>query len=360
MARADSNKNNNNRKCPPRPRLPPPGDDVIAGRTRQQKRATMIASKWNNFLPTPIKIVIFSYLDQESLMNLNLVSKHSNHIICNEPGNKNKIIPVFEIGDIPMTVLCQNLLNHSLNRETNNKLQRYQIMRFKDSYKYKNDKDDTDLSADAFMELIIETTKKVRLTGITSLDIDGYTFRHRNYLDRHYQNNLMQTFSFILPNLREVNSSYMPVNGRTLRAFSKNCPLLEKVTLNNNDIDTLNNSNGLAAFKLDGSDMRHSNCLKEIYFDSSGFECGSYRNAIEDLNDQPEIYMLHRCCKALERVSIRNPKLYCNKDYKTISQDTLIKFVRNAPLTLRWFRSDLTLDNMKMLRLERPGIELLN
>ena len=38
----------------------------------------------------------------------------------------------------------------------------------------------------------------------------------------------------------------------------------------------------------------------------------------------------------------------------------LIKFVRNAPPTLRWFRSDLTSDNMEMLRMERPEIELLN
>ena len=325
MARAISNKNNNNRKCPPRPRLPPPGDDVIAGRTRQQKRATMIASKWNNFLPTPIKIEIFSYLDQESLMNLSLVSKQSHDIICNEPGNKNKIIPVFEIGDIPMTVLCQNLLNHVRNKETKNKLQRYQIMRVDDSCKCMIDVNEN-FPSEGFMEIIGETIEKVRITGITSLDIDGYTFRHRNYLDRHYQNNLMQTFSFILPNLREVNSSYMPVNGRTLRAFSKNCPLLEKVTLNNNDIDTLNNSNGLAAFKLDGSDMRHSNCLKEINFDSSVFECGLYRNAIEDLNDQPEVYMFHYCCKALERVSIRNPK-FCHEDNKTISQDTFLLLV---------------------------------
>ena len=41
-------------------------------------------------------------------------------------------------------------------------------------------------------------------------------------------------------------------------------------------------------------------------------------------------------------------------------RNALIKFVRNAPPTLHWFRSDLTLDNMTMLRMERPGIELLN
>ena len=88
-----------------------------------------------------------------------------------------------------------------------------------------------------------------------------------------------------------------------------NCPLLETVSLNNDDIFE-NNNNAFAAIRLDGSDMRHSNSLKEIYMDSSSFECRlSHRNAIEDLNNRPEIYMLHRCCKALERVSIRNSKL---------------------------------------------------
>jgi hypothetical protein len=38
----------------------------------------------------------------------------------------------------------------------------------------------------------------------------------------------------------------------------------------------------------------------------------------------------------------------------------LIKFVPNAPMSLRWFRSDLTHANMNVLRLERPGIELFN
>ncbi|OEU07394.1 hypothetical protein FRACYDRAFT_251199 [Fragilariopsis cylindrus CCMP1102] len=351
MAQANSNsiKNINNRKCPPRPpRRPPPGDDGIAGRTRQQKRTT-IASEWKN-LDIPIKIEIFSYLDQESLMNLSLVSKQSNDIICKELGNKNKIIPVFEIGLISMPALCQNLLNHSLNRETNNKLQRYQIMRFKDSYKYT--KDETNLSVEAFMELQRETMRKVRFTGITSLDFDGFSLSDQ-ITDRIYQNYLIYIFSCILPKLREVKFSCMPITGLTLSNFSMNCPLLEKVTLNNNDIFE-------KVIRLNGSDMRHSNSLKEIYLDCSGFECGlQHRNAIEDLNDQPEVYMFHHCCKALERVSIRNPKL-CYQDDKIISQNTLIKFVRNAPLTLRWFRSDLTLNNMKMLRLERPGIELLN
>ena len=208
-----------------------------------------------------------------------------------------------------------------------------------------------------------ETRNKVRITGITSLDLDGFSFTDRT--TALSANILLSIFPFILPRLREVNLSYMPVSGRNLLYFSKHCPLLEKITLNNSflfilDPGTLNDNWGFKAFSLNGSDMRHSNNLKEINLDSSRFKCdGLYRNAIEDLNDHPKVCMFHRCCKALERVSIRNPRL-CDEDDKAISQDTLIKFVRNAPPSLHWFRSDLTTDNMAMLRIERPGIKLLN
>lgn len=41
-------------------------------------------------------------------------------------------------------------------------------------------------------------------------------------------------------------------------------------------------------------------------------------------------------------------------------QNLLIEFVRDAPSTLRSFRSDLTAENIAMLRLERPEIDFLN
>ena len=41
-----------------------------------------------------------------------------------------------------------------------------------------------------------------------------------------------------------------------------------------------------------------------------------------------------------------------------VPQNALIKFVRNAPPSLRWFRSYLTIEIMNMLRLERLEIEL--
>ena len=43
-----------------------------------------------------------------------------------------------------------------------------------------------------------------------------------------------------------------------------------------------------------------------------------------------------------------------------LPQNVLIKFVRNAPASLRWFRSDLSEATMNMLRLERPEIQFVN
>ena len=78
-------------------------------------------------------------------------------------------------------------------------------------------------------------------------------------------------------------------------------------------------------------------------------------------------------CQVLERLSIRNATHYYYMDEGPgpeddeipdgegpVSQDALIKFVRNAPPSLQWFRSNLTPQNMDMLRTERPGIEFVN
>ncbi|MGK3762558.1 MAG: hypothetical protein ACI8RD_014876 [Bacillariaceae sp.] len=297
----------------------------------------MPSRRWDLLL-TPIIIEIISWLDQESLMNLSLVSKQLYNIIRNEPGNKNKIIPVFEVNGSSTRTFACNLRDHFLNNETGNKLQRYHIMRFKDAKKF------TKEIGVSFGELE-NVLKNVQMNGITSLDLYAPS-RTR----RHGYNYLTNILSNILPELREVHFSNMIVNDRILRKFSLNCPLLEKVTSHNNGL-------GISS---DGSEMRFSNNLKKISINNASFFCNhTEKNIFADFNNHQEMFIFHHCCKVLERVSIQNAKYQNLRDEK-ISQNILIKFVRNAPPTLRWFRSDLTSDNMTMLRLERPGIELLN
>ena len=98
---------------------------------------------------------------------------------------------------------------------------------------------------------------------------------------------------------------------------------------------------------------------------------GSFRpnNLVSD------VFIFHKCSsKVLERVSLHNTnyfvpiigagmfvqRLALQDTLKAIPQKALIKFIRNAPTTLRWFRSNLTTENIKMLHHERPEIEFVS
>jgi len=85
------------------------------------------------------------------------------------------------------------------------------------------------------------------------------------------------------------------------------------------------------------------------------------------LNDHDDTFIFHCIKQSLERVSIKNIQIqydlgsfYSDGTPPDILQNLLVKFVRSNAPSLCWFRSDLTKENMNMLRLERPGIELLN
>ena len=337
MRRANTNNKNNNRnrnRNRRSPFLPPSiGDEAMA-------------SKWD-LLQTPIIIEFISWLDQDSLMNLSLVSKQLHDIIAttnDKPGNKNKIHPIFEVSGDSTLKFYQNLQHHFLNKETKNKLQRYQIMRFKDSSKLKGDQK-------SYCKLH-EMVKNIQMNGITSLYLSSSSSRDKT------DGCLLRTLPNILPKLYEVDFSNIVLGHMVLDRFSNECPLLEKVTSNNHRNH----------YRVNGFGMHASKNLKEINMNNSRFIVYASDRRISDLNNHHEIFMFHRCCKALERVSIRNMNWSVNYgDHHTdldqrliFKQNVLIKFVRNAPPSLHWFRSDLTPDNMTMLRMERPGIELLN
>merc|ERR1712238_81275 len=77
----------------------------------------------------------------------------------------------------------------------------------------------------------------------------------------------------------------------------------------------------------------------------------------EEEDDLNNICIFHHCRENLQRVSIRNAR--CSIIYpqptivKCVTQKALIKFVRNAP-SLKWFRSDLSKENVDMLQTDRP------
>ena len=341
MPRANSKKNGKRKRSP----LPING---IASRTRRQKN---IVASWN--IPVPITIEIISWFEQESLINFSVVSKQMHGIIHNEPGNKNKIISVFEVRGSSTLELFQNIRGYFLNEKTKKRLQSYNVMTFKGLHHFHH-KD--------FSKLIRMVGKEdFRMNGITSLNFSTPSPKIWG---------LPSIIMKILPKLREVDLSGTTVTNGIINELSYYCPLLEKVVTSRSSLSDGINLTGLA--------MSDSRYLKEIHMNNVVF-CIHLRdgNKMSDLNNHREMFIFHHCCKALERVSILNMKLEHSSvhgwklkrdqmhlfqpdhDESSFIQNALIKFVRSVP-SLRWFRSDLTSENMTMLRRERPEIELLN
>jgi hypothetical protein len=292
-------------------------------------------------LPIPLLVHIFNNLGktQEELMNLTLVSKQVNKICKNErSGIEWKIIPTFEIsalqheGGGSTQTLIKNMKTHSVK-----KFLRYRRMLVKDLHKFSNENNGTPWITAA------NAANKVQMDGITSLYMSSsypVRFSDNNYLPR--------ALAQMVPKLREVYLSNMHDINLILRDLSVKSPLLEKVTSNNNKNEGI---------LLNGSVMRSFNNLKEIHMNNTSFYWSGSDDNIADLNNHQDIFLFHKCCKSLERVSIQNAK-YSYPRIGKLSQNALIKFVRNAPPNLRWFRSDLSICNILMLRKERPGIEL--
>jgi hypothetical protein len=169
----------------------------------------------------------------------------------------------------------------------------------------------------------------------------------------------------MLPNLRELDISYMKVTESAVNAFAKKCPNLEVFRWNGSD-DTL---------RLTGKNLAMCKNLKEIYLEDSRLYY-SFRQA----SDTP--FLVHQensdailagnhiflcfCASKLERVSIKGCKWY-SWDIMTMShplgqgpdadipQDVMVKFVQNTP-TLRWFRSDLSAENVHLLQAKCPNV----
>jgi len=215
-------------------------------------------------------------------------------------------------------------------------------------------------------------TQHIRMTGIVSLDMSS-----RSPLPGGYCT-LNRAISYMVPNLQELDFSNTTTSNILLEEFALRCPRLEIIRWNYN-----NTGIGISAA---GDRLECMNNLKELYFDNSFF-CFNHSNPIDEAtdaddddddddngvtafeamvsrNNYPNVFLFHRLCdKPLERISIRNarytdPDDICN--HIIIPQSILMKFVRKAPATLVWFRSDLSPANIRILQSERPGIQFLN
>ena len=336
----NNKRKNNKTNLPP----PPPVIGTVAARTRRQQKE--IATKWNE--PIPILIHIMSYADPETVRMLCCVSKQFNDLIANDPGMEhNRAVPLLQISpakdqeDKGRTGRLLRVLYHHRD-----KVQLYRKIKIIDAHKFVGSFPDS-----GWMELQ-KIKDTLRLYGVVSLDMSSPP--PSTQLGDH-GHSLGYFFSSILPNLRDINLSNNGFHHASLCNFSPN---LEKLTWHNIDRKR-------SEINIDGWNIQQATNLKEMYMDDSDFEvdCVDELHKLSDLEnvEHSNKFLFFHCSTELERVSIRNAKWFVFGDDPTvIPQSALIKFVRKAPTSFRWFRSHLTEENMTMLRSERPGIELVN
>ena len=346
------NNRNHNKKKKKQPPVPPV-IGTVGTRTRHHKKAK--AAKWQH--PVSILINIFGYADPELVRELCGVSKQFRDIIYHNPGmEENRVVPLLSIRPSENEPNDGGRL-HRLVQQLyiqRDKLQRHREVQIIAGHKFEF----TNGHRNWKEEIENVVAKQLYFNGVLSLDISSpITTPTPTPTIDFWPSYLTILLAIILPNLRKINLSNAKMDGNfTLDCFLKQCSYLETITWNNIEYQS--------AVTLSGYQLRNGKTLKEICMDNSVFYgYHSHHGMFLDLeNDEySDRILFHRCSSTvLERVSIKNARYGRNNTTKILPQNMLIKFVRKSPPSLRWFRSDLSPENMTMLRSERPEIELVN
>lgn len=318
-------------------------------------------------LPTTCLVKSLNYLENDDMLNATLVCKRLRDG-CRQPGIENEISPVIEIKRAvkqdPTTIGLLEKLQRRQSEMGEEYVRRYRHMRIRE--------------ADRFYD-VDQWNSNIgpppRFDRILSLELCPSTLYRSGEAPAPSQ--LLISMADVLPNLREIDISnfnflHRPGAFNYMSYITRKCPLLEKVTcnhspgLNMTGLEFRGATNLREIHMVTGLEFRGANNLREIHMDDHTF-CvpHHFRRDQADDDDDDNATIFGSCIQTLERVSIRNSKVslvfgdFGLGSGKSLSQSSLVKFVRNCP-NLRWFRSDLSKENIDLLRSERPGIEFLN
>ena len=375
---------------------------------KQRCRSSNSATSKNwELTPLPLLLRMLGYLDNATLMRMCLVCKQIRDLIWNGHGMENQLIRVFELRssarkediDDNDTRLFSSRLRHfsaNMERHFNDPTQHRMFQQYQEFKIAHDDAYHFDNGFDCYNHEGEQRTQNLSLAGIVSLNAASPV---RVTLSSGF----LTTISRMVPNLQEMNFSNVNMALDILCHFySGNCPQLEKITWNFSPTHDERKEYLLYADATGKEHLRYADAngwwleeitnLKEVYFDNCIFNflknINEHNNqaweqygyvteydAMSDLHNHPEIFFFSKIRHlSLERLSVRNMKyightaealhLFTDPNgfstvRNTIPQNILIKFVRNAPSTLVWFRSDLSAANIRMLQLERPGIEFV-
>jgi hypothetical protein len=186
------------------------------------------------------------------------------------------------------------------------------------------------------------------LKEVTSLDCSiqescpsrPWLSRFEDYVDSGLAHGL--TLSLLVPHLRQIDMSYLPLTLLGVAWILENNPNLEVLRWNHAVIWPIN---------VDTCEyLRTCANLKEVYLD------GARMLFCDDVNQDQYLWTaFSEYSKKLEKVSLRGTRRCHKGKLSTVPQESLMKFVRCTP-SLQWFRSDLSPANVAILKKERPEI----
>ena len=345
------------------------------------------SNKWE-LTPVSLLLRTLGYMDNDTLMLMCLVCKQIKELIWTGQGMQNKLVRIFKLSSSKNNDLgddfgygrprvrrfISNMNQYFENISKTRILQGFQHWKVEDVEEFVNDSYEY-INPDELERL----TQNIRMTGIVSLDLSLSLPFAGGF------GTLQRAISCMVPNLHELDLSHTNMRSSILKPFAVRCPRLEIIRWNFN-----NDAYGIDAI---GYEWNSLNFLKELYFDNCYFQFShemliygeegtdddgdgdgdgdfdfvndnrvTEMEAMSDSNNYPNIFLFHKLNNnPLERISLRNAR-YTDFDLNegTVPQQILMKFVRKAPSTLVWFRSDLAAANIRVLQSERPGIEFLN
>jgi hypothetical protein len=192
--------------------------------------------------------------------------------------------------------------------------------------------------------------------------------RYEDYVDKGFAHGL--ALSLLVPNLKEIDMSLTSLTSLGVAWLAEHNPNLECIRwnhsliwpINHHAYDILRACRNLKELHIDDARLlftppRRTRRTAEINLDHNAGENDNNQNNdnAAELDVEEMWTSLAESSQNIERVSCRRSKWYQNSKFRTFSQESLMRFVRNAP-NLKWFRSDLTAENIAILKEERPNI----
>jgi hypothetical protein len=199
----------------------------------------------------------------------------------------------------------------------------------------------TNNSSDAKRATERRTPRTCRPTTPTSRS--WFLAPFEDYVDKGFAQGV--TLSMLVPNLKWIDMSSLPLTTVSIALLMKSNPNLEVIRWNRSLIWPISNESE--------GHLEACRCLKELYLDEARMIfCAN-------LDGDRLWNALLNSSGRLVRVSLLGTTWYQEGRIAALSQEYLMEFVRRSP-NIEWFRSDLSPENVRLLQKERPGISFVS